>query len=278
MDEVLRSSRRDYLSSSSGFAFQPSNTFSPLDLFSGGRQGLWYNPSDLSSQFQVADGTIAVSADNDPVAYIADKSLNGHAGIRIVDDTTRPTYKTDGTHSWLQFDGGDGLEAFAALGLVRNVGYATVIAAVMPTDDTVVKQVFAACTNSGNRARCNMRVLADESFALGGRRDDADGNQLLTGSILSTVVPSVISGRFRWATSDLIGRINGVDNVSTNAFQTDGLTSDTDSNSVRIGHQVGNVEFFNGRIYGIICVVADLTDAELLNAERWLADKAGIAF
>lgn len=48
--------------------------FSPASLFSSGEQGVWYDPSDLSTLFQDAYGTTPVTAVGQPVGLILDKS------------------------------------------------------------------------------------------------------------------------------------------------------------------------------------------------------------
>ena len=92
------------------FAFKTygfgSSEFSPLDLFAGGKQGVWYDPSDKSTLFQDVAGAVPVTKDGDPVALMRDKSGNGnHATVTV--STARPIYKTDGILHWLAFDGVD---------------------------------------------------------------------------------------------------------------------------------------------------------------------------
>lgn len=82
------------------------DSFSPLELFAGGKQGVWYDPSDKSTLFQDVAGTIPVTKDGDPVALMRDKSGNGNHATQTV-STARPVYKTDGVLHWLEFDGVD---------------------------------------------------------------------------------------------------------------------------------------------------------------------------
>ncbi len=58
-------------------AFSPPQ-FSPASLFASGEQGLWYDPSDFSTLFQDAAGTIPVTAVEQPVGLILDKSGRGN--------------------------------------------------------------------------------------------------------------------------------------------------------------------------------------------------------
>lgn len=83
-----------------------SSEFSPLDLFAGGKQGVWYDPSDKSTLFQDVAGTVPVTKDGDPVALMKDKSGNGNHATQSV-STARPIYKTDGVLHWLELDGVD---------------------------------------------------------------------------------------------------------------------------------------------------------------------------
>ena len=50
--------------------------FSPADLFTGGVPGSWYDPSDYSSLFQDSAGTTPVTAVEQPVGLMKDKSGN----------------------------------------------------------------------------------------------------------------------------------------------------------------------------------------------------------
>ena len=80
--------------------------FSPLELFAGGKQGVWYDPSDLSTLFQDVVGTIPVTANGDPVGLMRDKSGNNNHATQTV-SAARPIYRTDGILHWLSFDGVD---------------------------------------------------------------------------------------------------------------------------------------------------------------------------
>jgi hypothetical protein len=52
--------------------------FSPISLFSAGEQGVWYDPSDFSTMFQDSAGTTPVTAVEQPVGLILDKSGRGN--------------------------------------------------------------------------------------------------------------------------------------------------------------------------------------------------------
>lgn len=97
-----------------------SSEFSPLDLFAGGKQGVWYDPSDKSSLFQDVVGIVPVTKDGDPVALMRDKSGNSnHAVIGV--STARPVYKTDGILHRLSFDGVDDVMEAGNISLNSNM-------------------------------------------------------------------------------------------------------------------------------------------------------------
>lgn len=58
-------------------------------LFSAGEQGVWYDPSDMSTMFQDAAGTTPVTAVEQPVGRILDKSGRGNHATQTT-ATSRP--------------------------------------------------------------------------------------------------------------------------------------------------------------------------------------------
>ena len=58
--------------------------FSPLSLFASGEQGVWFDPSDLSTMFQDSAGTTPVTVDGQPVGLILDKSKGLTLGPELV--------------------------------------------------------------------------------------------------------------------------------------------------------------------------------------------------
>ena len=77
-----------------GISHTDSSEFSPLSLFKDGKQGVWYDPSDLSTLFQDAAGTFLVTTNDNPVGKMLDKSgNNNHATQPTI--AARPLYKTE---------------------------------------------------------------------------------------------------------------------------------------------------------------------------------------
>jgi len=93
--------------------------FSPYDLFTGGAKGAWYDPSDYSTLFQDSAGTTPVTAVEQPVGLMLDKSqglalgselvtgsasaYSGNGTVATVGDTVTATCTTNGIYgiTWL---------------------------------------------------------------------------------------------------------------------------------------------------------------------------------
>ena len=78
------------------FASNGARAYSPRVLFTQGQQGAWYDPSDLSTLFQDAAGTIPVTGTGQPVGLMLDKRLGLVRGPELAPD---PSFDT-GT-GWL---------------------------------------------------------------------------------------------------------------------------------------------------------------------------------
>lgn len=78
----------------------------PSDLFKKGEQGIWLDPSDLSTLSQDAAGTIPVTGPGQPVRKIRDKSGNANHGTL----TGTPTLQQEGALYYLDLGTNDSLD------------------------------------------------------------------------------------------------------------------------------------------------------------------------
>jgi hypothetical protein len=74
----------DYYQPSYGVMMLSAGQFSPASLFAGGEQGAWYDPSDFSTMFQESTGVTPVTAVEQPVGLILDKSKGLALGSELV--------------------------------------------------------------------------------------------------------------------------------------------------------------------------------------------------
>ena len=77
-DEVLIKRVRDWYEPGPGVFIAPQALFNPALLFTTGVNGAWYDPSDFSTLFQDAAGTTPVTAMEQPVGLMLDKSSRGN--------------------------------------------------------------------------------------------------------------------------------------------------------------------------------------------------------
>jgi hypothetical protein len=85
---------------------RPVGPFSPSSLFFGGIPGAWYDPTDLATMFQDSTGTTPVTAVEQPVGLILDKSQGLALGAELVTNGTFPVNLNgwtigDGTPTWV---------------------------------------------------------------------------------------------------------------------------------------------------------------------------------
>ena len=99
---------------------RPWVTFMPISLFASSEKGAWYDPSDITTLFQDAAGTIPVTAAGDSVGKMLDKSgNNAHATQSTAGK--RPIYRIDPYgYSYLEFDGVDDFMATSAINLTST--------------------------------------------------------------------------------------------------------------------------------------------------------------
>ena len=82
-----------------------SRLFTPASLFAAGEVGAWYDPSDLTTLFQDSAGTTPVTAVEQPVGLMLDKSKGLVLGSELVtngtfNDATGWTENYDGSNGW----------------------------------------------------------------------------------------------------------------------------------------------------------------------------------
>ena len=81
--------------------FRPRNAggapFSPAMLFTGGTVGAWYDPSDYTTLFQDSSGTTPVTAVEQPVRLMLDKSQGLVLGSELVTTTSMVAQNANGT-------------------------------------------------------------------------------------------------------------------------------------------------------------------------------------
>lgn len=223
--------------------------FDPASLFAASEQGVWYDPSDLTSMFTDLDGLVPVTADGDLVARINDKSGNGKHWIQ---DTglRRPIYRTSGGLSWLEFDGADDFMYAAAPGLGSG------LSAYLAVRPNAGEETWMAGYDHNNQATCWFGVIQPSS---------ATANSGAVGSPTYRV-NGVGIGNTR---QDLLTAIPA---ASQKVLACEGLDLSTFANLSFMGY--GGFEYA-GRLYGYV-VAPNQSSGNRASLETWLGAKAGV--
>ena len=248
------------------------SSFSPRTLFAKGQQGAWYDPSDLSTLFQDAAGTIPVTATGQPVGLMRDKSGRGNHASQAT-AASRPIFRDVGGLRYLECDGvDDGMvtssidftgtdKMFVCVG-VRKLSDSS-------PDGTILETSTAADANNG-------------AFYLRSSAGGQPNYQALSrGTIFSSSnvspVPapdtSVLTVTSGIATPSIITRRNGVQASPNLATQGTGNYGNYPLYLFRRG---GTTLPFNGLFFGAVIAGAVYSAVQIAAAERYLAGKSGV--
>lgn len=248
--------------------------FNPAILFTGGLKGVWYDPSDLNSMFQDAAGTIPVTADNDPIGLIKDKSgNNAHASQATA--AKRPKYRTGAGRPYIEFDG---TQTFFSTSAINATAYSVMSAVVgVYKADGTVRQCVEFSTDassiSGAFSHPSANLNANNwSVFVRGTVGSISANASVGAPPTTTVNTCLYA---LGAASDQARlRVNGAQVATTGAGNAG--AGPFGNHALYIGSRAGISLFFLGRIYQLIIVSKTLSGAELTNAEKHVANKTGV--
>ena len=166
--------------------------FSPLSLFSGGAPGAWYDPSDYTTLFQDSAGTTPVTAVEQPVGLMLDKSQGLVLGPELVVNGDF----SNGTTGWTPSSAV--IVAISAELIVTNVGAAFGTATQAVT--TIVGKWY--CINA------SVRIGTASSVNVVARTTPTSGNiaSVTSSSAATTVVTLYFTAT---STTTYIALVNG---------------------------------------------------------------------
>jgi hypothetical protein len=243
--------------------------FSPASLFSNGEEGVWYDPSDLSTMFQNSDGTTAVAV-GDPVGYIADKSGNGNHAIQAT-SAKRPTLRESGGLYYLEFSGAQGLRTGSNIDFTATDTMSVFVGVKKDNDNTANMLEHSANIGTTNGT---FRV---HSGAGGLYRNQSKGDVLSNANNSDNAAPStnVLTGQSKISTDSNVLRIDGVEAATSTTNQGVGNYI---SDQLNIGSRNdGGSAQLTGRIYSMIVRNVLSSDAEIDSTEAYVASKTGVS-
>jgi hypothetical protein len=246
-----------------------ANIFSLRAALFAGTQGVWYDPSDVSTVFQDAAGTIAGAVDQ-PVGRILDISGNGNHASQSV-EADRPTLRSSGGLFWLEFVAGVNDELRTNAFLENSLGFYCVAGLSMDSR--------TALTSSSVFFGVGSKGAASSSTNIAGMAERTDVVQdLLAAQRITTSAGSALARNFYSIGSAFIGeasqesgliaaRVNNNQRVIARYSSSD---SPTANNSLAI--QSGNAMKFFGGIF----VKREIDESMKGLCRQFLAAKSGV--
>ena len=228
------------------------------NLFSKGEQGVWYDPSDITTMFQEPEATTPAVIGG-PVGYLGDKSGNGNHATAT--STNRPTLRESGGLYYLEFDGvSDGM---AISGLTSTSTPLTAWFGYSSTNANASSQKYLLDIESGRTIFGASAATASEI----GYNDGAWSDFTADSDALKVLTYDLVENNAKM-------RVNGSQEYS-----------DTTYDQQAVGGDIGlfsqydlSGNFLAGNLYSCILRAAESTDKEITSTESYVSEKTGKAF
>jgi len=229
--------------------------WTPLQLFLAGVLGFWFDPSDLSTLFQDAAGTIPVTADGDPVGLMLDKSGNGYHASQSVSGS-RLVYRTDGVLHWLEFNG---VNSYIDVDITASQPISLTLSALFANTNTTF--VYSTTDSTGS-VRSDLLTVNDfkPDYRI------YSGGSVIANSFFTPGEEATLSTLHNSASSYI--RKDG-SLISSGNAEAQGLSG------FRLGASYNTGLHFNGRVYGIYLRQAVPSESELTKIESYFSSLRG---
>jgi hypothetical protein len=265
-----------YIGISTLRSLNQGSSFSPASLFASGEKGAWYDPSDITTLFQDAAGTIPVTASGQPVGRILDKSGNGAHATQST-DSARPTYTVSGGLSYLLFDGSDDWLTASSVNLSAT-NKVTFWAGVRKLTDSF--QIICETSTNTNEQAGSFAFWVHPSFAYYYTMRGSETVALIL-STFTAPITNVHSCSLDLSQSTTITEIVPRVNAATPTLATVGGTQagggNFENHALYIGRRAGNQISFNGQLHQLIIRGAASSAGTISLGEKFVGGKCGIA-
>jgi len=235
-------------------------------LFSKNEQGVWYDPSDLSTLFQDAAGTTPVTAVEQPVGRMLDKSGRGNHATQAT-TTSRPTLKQDASGKYyLSFDGVDDGLVTPSIDFT-GTNKMTVFAGVRKLSDAGTGVVAELSSDISTNNRCFTflapSIVGSYRFFSRATVLQGAGNGIFAPAPDTSVITGIgdISG-------DIVSIRRNGSLIETNTF--DQGTGNYGNYPLYIGRRGGTSLPFNGQLYGLVIRGALSSTGEIQGSESYM--------
>ncbi|HAC56811.1 MAG TPA: hypothetical protein DCF73_00500 [Rhodobiaceae bacterium] len=243
-------------------------------LFASGEIGVWYDPSDISTLFQDAAGTIPVTAYGQPVGRILDKSGNGIHATQST-SSARPLWQEDTNGKpGLKFDAVNDFLVTSSINL-SAVDSQFTCAGVRKLSDatTAILCEFGDAGTGGQNGNFSIAAPFNASNRFASFSEGTAGNWATTTSFPAPV-SAVVTAQGKISSDTNILRINGVQVAQNTGDQG---TGNYGNHPLYIGCRGGSSLWFNGFLHQLVIRGGALPDAaELAAVEAYFATKSGV--
>lgn len=234
--------------------------------------GVWYDPSDLSTLFQDAAGSIPVTAAGQPVGKILDKSGRGNHATQSTAGF-KPLYQAENGLGYLSFDGVDDFLVAGNVDFSSSDKIAVAAGGSKSSPNTAI--LVELSPNANNYAGSFYLTFPDIGDIAGFRV----AGELITPKSIS-YIPALASGS-RYILSGEANISADVNKIRRNGVQVDSKSVNLGAVNfanypLYIGRRGGTSLPFNGRLYGL-AICGGMDDIyKLKKIEQYLAQKTGV--
>lgn len=238
-----------------------------------------FNPRSMGAGL-VLDARYIDQADNTAVSTWSDRSGNGWDATQA-SGALQPTLQTAefGGQNIVRFDGSnDRFTANGAIGILNNVGGATLLSAVKYNSVSTNQSLFGMATALGN-TRATLNFNSTNGYGTGGRRLDSNSFQSVASNLggVSTTRTLLQTAVLSFSSAELNLFLDGISAASSTSFQTAGNTSSTNATIVTIASSTGGAEYFAGDVGTIVAFALALNGGQRKRVEHAAAFSFKIA-
>lgn len=245
--------------------------WSPLELFQSGELGAWYDPSDLTTLYQDAAGTVPVTSDGDPVGKMEDKSGNGNHATQSV-SASRPVYRTDGALHWLEAGGVD--DYLKITNNLIDVTLDQVMSAALSTYDGKTSPYFIGTEPLDKGFEL---LLHHNSERLRPAVVTTSGIVASNDTVSLTINQNyVINERWDRSSGNLVLDKNGVEVVNASGTPAD-IQTPAIGYELFSGNGGNSARCWSGTMLGFVICSKTATDNEITELNNYMASKSGVA-
>ena len=252
----------------------PAGAITPADLFLAGELGGWWDPSDMSTLFQDTAGATPVTTVGQPVGRINDKSGRGNH-LTQATAGSRPLLQNANFENYLDFDGVDDFLVSPTINFATAVvNSMSIWLGVNKTTDTPTgSAVELSVTSASSNGVFMWQIPGTSPNGYFFRsRGTADPQLNINGFLQPRL--DVLFSMSTITTDAIIARINGVQVANSSGDQGAGPYGNY---PMYVGRRGGTSQPFKGRIYQLIVRGAITTAQHIIDIERYVAGRTGVA-